>query len=775
MSTFIRLINSGLWLTLGLIVAACSDEPISPDSVDDRTAKTAKQLLPSYALPQGNWEGIASCQGRDFPWQVVFSSSEAGGSHSAVMAFSPPINSAGIDAPFGYATRASFAITPRFHAGLLRLNPSGESAKAKSLALLLTPGQSQITAAIPGCEWAVLAVSGTPHAVFTLRDDLQLLQERQVIAEADQQGACPSEMETWIEEGLQLPLDDWGRGDSSALWRDDVAVKVFGKPFEQVSVRERQQYYRALVGRCGEPRNRRRRSVIGLLSRLTDYRSFRDQQMQTLVNAGVMSWYQGYEALVAADPAGDSLELEESRELRRVPFLFYKRGQWLVKGLGLDSDQYRRQVTTLIEGGLAQEQNKLFFAELNDAANNFVRLLALYEKAVEDSDQKLGAAVQSLESNLIGAAENFARTANDPADGLLMAGWIADWPSRDICEAALKRVCKDTRKVFERRLDALTKEWAETGRNELDLLEDESETRETLAAGIAAHYALEKRFGALLQRDELGELREDYDSWIEALQDELEKPLLDELQSAQTVPELRAFETRYFRPGDLGKRDMRKLRAAIEAKWADNHPFNDTGADEYLNALYSQDFRALRRLDASLLAGVRPALALLARQTAVLGSLVGEGAANPFRAVAGELLSPSALRLVSMEYLLHYESRYGKCLVSKAVQFTFSERRDLVTRSSNGFELSRIEGITKSTTYKVKPSLADLFRESFSRPPSAGSERVLSLLLGDNGTEELRSAVGELMGSYSCDSSQIAKFEAGLIAYQRELERRWGS
>ncbi|GAB5414423.1 MAG: hypothetical protein Cons2KO_20260 [Congregibacter sp.] len=677
-----------------------------------------------------------------------------------------------MNAPFAYLPNAEYEVTFRSFAGLLRLTSSSSGASSKSIELLLSQTSEQMIGAMAGCDGAILAPAETSHPVFDLINDLHRLSERQVISQADQEGSCPREMEAWISFGLELPLDDWGRGDSSSLWSDETTRTVLGKPFRELSVGERQAYYRALVARCGVGGDRRRRSVIGLLSRLTDYRSFRDQKIEVLMQQGIQDWYRGYETLVAADPMGGSIDLEESRELQRIPLMFGGKGDLRLPDV--DSEAYRREVAALIAGGLKQLENELFLSELAGAQGNFLRLLALYERAVADPQLDLAAAEKQLETDLLPAAELFASAVQDPDDALMMLGWLADWPSRTLCDELLRRSCKSIQRRFEERLDGLTEAWAEQSFDEFDALERRPASLEQLADGITAQDALMARYGALLKWNDFTELWDEYDSWIIELQNDLKHSLTEAVKAVRTAPELRRVEALYLRPGDIERRDMRGLRREMSAQWEASRPFVDTGADAYLNAIHSQDFAVLRRLDAQLLANVRPAFALLANQTAMLGQLATGGQGNAFSAVTKELLSPTAMRIVAMEYLLNYESRYGDCLASGAVDFTFTERRDLVTRSSSGLELSRIEGVTTSTSYRVKPALVDLFRESFS-PPSGGigSDRFFNLLLGDSGISDLRDGVKTLMGRYECGSPEMQGFEAGLVAYQRELGRRW--
>lgn len=122
---------------------------------------------------------------------------------------------------------------------------------------------------------------------------------------------------------------------------------------------------------------------------------------------------------------------------------------------------------------------------------------------------------------------------------------------------------------------------------------------------------------------------------------------------------------------------------------------------------------------------------------------------------------------------MDYQDKYDDCLGPGDAVLTFSERVDTVTRNSLGVEISRIEGVTRNDTYRVKRELAPLFGEVFSRPEVEGEDEIYRLLFGDDGVSRLVSGVRELMDDFTCDAPEIEQFETGLIAYHDEMKRRW--
>ena len=760
-------------LALSLALTACGgDETVAQSAGAGQTAPAI--VAPVFAPPSERWDGIATCAGRDYLLALLLSPPNAAASAewTARLSFDEALNSKGYASPRGYAAETRLSGEYRAQVGLLELISTPGGRRSATLSLLLTPPGDAALATMPGCEFAVLAPQGSAHPVGELASELMALQDRPVLTEADMEGACPDALEAWIARGLELPLDDWGRGDSDSLWSDETAQAIFGRPWLDIGAEERQQIFRDLMGRCGERGNRRRGGVITLLARVANYREFRDGQMRGMGSAIAQRWLQGFSDLGAADRSGAEVSLADAQAANAIPrrFAFDE-----MLGEDFDAPGHNAEARALLKSAMAQKHNRDTLAALEAAASDFIRLTALYGRALQDPDIDHAAATAILAGHLGNAAEAYAHSATSPDAANSMLGWLAEGPGTASCSSSTKRACANASEHFEDRLDELSAAWSRELQEELDALKDRDADTGLLAEAIAWNRGLDARFGAVLAYGELAEVMEETRGWLSDLQEDLEQPLLAEVKATRTTPELRSLEARYFRPGDLQQKYLRRLRDAIAERRDSAQPFRDTGADEYLNALYNRDFAALRRLDAQLLAGVRAATGFMAQQVAMLDSLAAAATGtSPLRSVINELLSPSALRAAAVTYLLEYEERWGSCLGDNAVVFTFTERTDMVTRNAMGFELSRIEGVTTATRYRVKPSLAELFRDSFSSPPEAGSERIYSLLFGDDGVTRVTGALRRVMRDYDCDAPDIARLEAGMIAYQRELHRRWG-
>lgn len=98
-----------------------------------------------------------------------------------------------------------------------------------------------------------------------------------------------------------------------------------------------------------------------------------------------------------------------------------------------------------------------------------------------------------------------------------------------------------------------------------------------------------------------------------------------------------------------------------------------------------------------------------------------------------------------------------------------------MTQTSSGIELSRIEGVTTSTRYRVKPQLAPLFQQVFSRPADGPGDALHDALFGDDRLTRLLSGVTDTMHRKDCTDPDILRLEQGMISYHRNRQQRWQS
>ena len=104
----------------------------------------------------------------------------------------------------------------------------------------------------------------------------------------------------------------------------------------------------------------------------------------------------------------------------------------------------------------------------------------------------------------------------------------------------------------------------------------------------------------------------------------------------------------------------------------------------------------------------------------------------------------------------------------------FTEWIGTVTRTRNGRELSRIDGVPVSTNYRIKAAHLNLFQQVFTRPETPGRDRLIESLLGLEAVSALTDAIETMMDLFPCDDAAIQGFEQGLLAYYADRQRRWG-
>jgi hypothetical protein len=611
-----------------LTLSACgNDATIEPgtQAVQSRGAApppSVEQLVPSLRAKtlEGTWKGLLNCAGRGFPTQLVLSAGEQQ-SLNVRWTVSPSLGRRSYPSPDGRTE-----IKDRILAGTF--DPiSGwatvrEEAPGRPLQLDLLLAEDGALLRYGRCESGVLEPAPATE-IAELERELVTIQEPVVIEVEDQQGECPAELEQWIEAGLALPLDSWGRGDTSSLWTNAVTEPIFGQPVETMDARRRIELRRALQGRCGVRGDRRRNGLVNTLALITDYRSFSDSVIGNRARALARRWLaERAEPLLAATPA-PNLSRETASALNRVPrsfdfeTLFADQNEFSLK-------QYALRLVALNDALTQRRRLEDYLANMRGA--DFFRLQELWSAALFRDDVDNAAATNVAREHLLPAAKSFAADASDARDARAMADWIAGVEAGVLCEETTLSQCHAAAKTFDRRVTKLARSFEEIAARELEALSKREETLPTLAALIDSDRKLQQTYGGVLGYGAFPEQLEDRRKLRYRLQREQEKALAGQLGSAGTTAALAALENRYFAAGDLSarpERHLRRLGEILDEQLTGTRPFSGTGADAYLNALYNKEFATLARMDAELLAGVIPAFRFLAAQVNTISGLLG--------------------------------------------------------------------------------------------------------------------------------------------------------
>lgn len=765
-------------IALCFLMAACGAKTetatgqLPDDGVTPSDPVPVADLVAPINAPaiEGRWMGILSCAGRDFPTQLDLTA-QAGNTLAGRWTIAPALGRGRYISPDGRTEISDRLLKGDFDpiTGLATLR---EAVDSRPLMIRLLINETGALLAFQRCDFGLMAPAPA-DAIEAIRSELVLLQQPVVLDAADQDGACPADLEKWIQLGLALPPDDRGRRDLTRLWSADFTVPIFGQAVATLGAERRIEIRRALQGRCGLRRDRERNAIVNHLASITDLRSFRNSVFTARARVLAEDWLQSrVRPVLEAEPVPE-LERATASALTRIPPVFAF-DRLFTDAPGYDGKDYALRLVAINET-LSERQRLQDFLD-NMGGARFFRLQELWFAALARDDIDDEAATRVAMQQLVAAARAQVEEADDARSARAMAAWVAGVEAGVLCTDATRRRCHEAADVFKARLTVLADRFAAASGEELKVLARQDKGLPTLAALIEGDRELEQTYGHLLAYAAFTDHMEDRADLRYALQRDLEDTLAGRFTAARTTAALGALEARYFAVSDLRERPARHLRrigSVYDEQLRGTRPFAGTGADDYLNALYNREFATLARLDAELLAPVRPIYGFMAGQVEALAGLLG-AAGRPLQSAALELRQPSAATAVALRYLLAYEERYAACLGPDAATVTFTERRDTVTRTRSGIELSRIEGVPVSTRYRIKRAHLELFADVFSAPETPGAGKVFATLLGLDDVTRLTDGVAVLMADYPCDAESVKGFEAGLLAYYNDRKRRWG-
>ena len=756
------------WLAaLALSISACGSETEGRESIAPATDLVTP--LPLGEI-EGDWQGLLSCAGRDFPSSLTVMALDDG-QLEVNWTLEPALGRRNYLSPDGRTEISGRKLVGDYdpitgEATVL------EQTQQRPLGLTILFGDDTALLSYRRCDFGVLQRSPASK-LAELQDELLLIQDPPAIRTEDQQGECPNELQAWIQVGLDLPLDGSGRGDTSSLWADEVTTPIFGEPVSELGAQKRIDMRRALAGRCMVRRDRRQNAVVRSLMAVTDYRTFRDERFVKLAQPFAADWLeQRAQPLLESDPLPE-LSQSSAQALTRIPRTFnFER---LFSGSEAFNQRTYAQQLVAVNNTLMTRQVEQDYLD-NMRNTRFFHLLELQQAALVRDDIADGPAEAIVAELLVDKAEEHVRTARTAADAARMANWVSGVEAGLVCGEATREACAGAAEQFADRLEELADDFVEQETTTFESLSDQEPSLSNLSRLVSSRRELVRTYGRALEYGDFPDLVEEYDELRFDWQQEQEDSLAEQLGAARTTSALTAIDERYFAARDLVDRSenhLERLGMVYDDQLSGTRPFVDTGADAYLNAMYNREFATLARMDAELLAGVAPMFRFLAQQINAVGGLLGD-AWRPFTSAARELENPSAVTAVALRYLLDYEDQYGSCLGGDAATVTFTESVDSVTRTSNGIELSRIRGVPVSTTYRIKREHLDLFQDVFSRPESPGADGMFEALFDLDGVNQLNDAVSELMDAHRCDSDVVQGFERGLLAYYADRKRQWG-
>lgn len=568
--------------------------------------------------------------------------------------------------------------------------------------------------------------------------------------------ACPAKYSEWID-AVRAGADPF---------EDAVFKPAFGSPFRDMDPETLLSASALISGSCSQTDDRAKNiDILRVGAALRNYKEYDAANAAYLRDAVFDDWT----AWVDAErQRGVKFDYSTAVALRAAP-----------NRLGLRGDPKAAEFDAEIEPIVTAAENSRYnddFAERIEAhKDDFETLSALHREARSRGDIDLGMVATGLDYYLADAAQTYAETAEDIRDAVYMNAWTGQYEASKDCPATKPAVCEKAADAFRNKTDKLASQFASAEDKAFKQLARQALGTEGLADLVAFEKRLAEDYAGLLTLAPFEKSADQRAKTRHALQRKHAGEIRKELESVNTAPAIRAIEEKYFAGNDLADAP-RQVVAAIETVMAGTRPFSGLSGAEYFNAIYNQDFEALRSLDRRYVAGIRPLMTFGAQQAMELGPLInalsGQRSGTAEADLAHWLQNLSALHAVLGTYLLNYQNVYAKCLQPNAPKMVVTTQTDYVTRDGFGAEISRREGWTTQDSYRVNPEFGDHFTTLFAATDGAAQAQLLDLLVNDAQITFLRQGVERLMDGHDCASPEVKQLEAGFLAYDRELKRR---
>ena len=615
-------------------------------------------------------------------------------------------------------------------------------------AIEISAGRSQRQCA------GVAARNTAAEKIRSFKDASELIRgDRRSVVQGEN---CPANYRDWID-AVRAGADPF---------EDSVFKPAFGAPFRDMDPETLLSASALISGSCSQTDDRARNlEILRIGGALRNYKEYDAANAAYLRDAVFDDWT----AWVAAErKRGVMFDYSTAVALRAAPNRLGLRGD--PKAAGFDAE-----IEPVVAAAEASRHNDEFAERIEAHKDDFERLAALHREAQSRGDIDIGMVATALDYYLADAAQTYADAAEDIRHAVYMNAWTAQYDAGKDCPAAIPAACEKAAKLFRNETDNLASQFASSEDKAFKERARQARGTEGLAELVAFERRLAEDYAGLLTLAAFEKTADQRAKARNALQRKHAGDIRKELESVNTAPAVRAIEAKYFAGNDLADAP-RQVVAAIDKVMAGTRPFTGIPGADYLNAIYNQDFEALRALDRRYVAGIRPLMTFGAQQAMELGPLInalsGQRSGTAEADLAHWLQNLSALHAVLGTYLLNYQDVYAKCLRPDAPKMVVTTQTDYVTRDGFGAEISRREGWTTQDSYRVNPEFGDHFTTLFRAADGAAQAQLLDLLVNDAQITFLRSGVKRVMERHDCASPEVKQLEAGFLAYDRELKRR---
>ena len=771
-----------LSLLAGLVgLGACGGAAESEERsfLADYQARQGDGPAPQRADLNGQWSGVLFCPSGTYP--IRLSLAEEGPEKvTGTISIDPNMAKPKVTTPF-YMTHIERAATGTYdaiasHLSLVVTPEDGSPPNIRGLGVeaMIDPAERDI-ALVRVTEYQGPRPRRTCEAGFigkgakadTLKRKAQTATALYLARRPIEPGECPGRYAPLIDAALALPARGRGRPDVTSVLASEAFEKVFGKSYTDLDAEALARAGAELRGRCYDGVDEARDAVVhALYATLKSHTTFA-QAFATETKGQIIDSWAAHAEAMSADPTGFTFSSAVS--LKTVPLK-----------LNVYKDE---RLTPLIaslekvtESGKAQDRALNFVKRIERYKDDFERLIALHTEATAREDVDVALAEEGLRYYLTDAASTYAEAASDLKPLVYMASWADQTRKSEACPTGEVKDCAPIIKLFDRTTDKAVKPFVEDEEEAFDALRSEKDKLERLKAAVAFENKLFRTYGPLLDLPAFEAFNGQRLKDRRKLQQQSRRQLTGLVKDATTSVALRAIETDYFYGNDLYEKSSAPVQAALDTQLAGTRPFKNIVGADYFNALYNQEFTALRTLDTDYLSGLRPLLQFGTAQAMRMGPLIdamlGREQGTAEAEIYREMTNLSVLYPLLGTYLIEYQDVYKKCLKPNARRFTITTRTDQVTVDGFGNEIDRIEGWTTSDAYTINPEFSEQFQILFTEVTGTAQARLFDLFLNDNQVGRLRNGMRTLMREHDCGSPEIKQLEAGFLAYNAEIERR---
>ena len=716
----------------------------------------------------GDWRGVLFCPSGAFP--LDFAVEQNGAEIGGVATIDTAIGDARRTTPFhvDHRGRAGTGEYGAAHQTLIWESPAPPGADSRTtrglvLRMMLAPEDRNAalvaafelagTRARRECQGVALRGAGVEKINAFIENSAAIRADRRPVV----QGDCPAAYKAWLDDGLS--------GEDA--FAEPAFSSVFGNPFKDMAAEPLLQASAVISGSCtGDVDRSQWIAAMRQAAALRNYKAY-DSANETYFRTRIFDEWRSW--IDAELLRGAPIDQTAAVSIRSAPHIFNWRGHPEFRA-------FDERIATVIDAGGDANRNLDFARNIEHAKDDFRTLVNMRLEAESLGDIDMDMVAVGLDYYLADAAATYAEQSETPRAAVYMAAWIEQQEANGVCPAASASVCKKAVDAFQRKVGALAVTYAKQEAEAFNALAKDTRGTDGLASLVAFERDLRLKYAGLLSLAPFEKSAPKRAQKRQALQKKHARDIRREVEASTTAPQIRALEARYFINDEIDAGAVKQVKAALGKALAGTTPFAGIAGADYFNALYNQDFAALRALDREYMEGIRPLMTFSAQQAIKMGPLIDALSGRRQGTTAGEIAygvqNMSALYAALGAYLVNYDRRYEQCLKPGATTIEISQRTDIVTRDGLGYEIRRVEGWTNRDYYRVNPEFSGHFNTLFNAATGTAQAQLLDLFLNDAKVTSLRQGADRLMANHDCASPEVKQLEAGFLAYDRELRKR---